>query len=290
MKTLLLILTVVSVSGCASIADLVVWPHDRSNIREKELVCLEPELVPETAPALLFLGPVVEAAAGLLLDQAAKAIERESKRYKATYSARLPERLLTWQAQDQARLRVGAMAFRRYAGPGAPTACGGESDKALLTFKVALETTSTGDAIRLIPHEFSIKGTKAKVAALDADVEVNVQVAVAGVAQGKEGAATVDFGRADFPMGKIKLGEMAGGKAVVKTADDLKHLASPWFALPAFRQPKTMADFAPVTFTVTVIEANDLGDVIAKGGTTLAEQRAKIVEELLKALGLKEKK
>jgi hypothetical protein len=74
-------------------------------------------------------------------------------------------------------------------------------------------------------------------------------------------------------------------------ARSLDHLATGWIALPQIEAPalagaKEPIEFAPVDLEVTVMEANDLGDVIAKGAAKAEENKGDLAEKLLKAIGV----
>lgn len=277
------LVSVLFTAGCATIGDALVWPHQNSGVRNNELVCLYASVPMGFLPPPL-LAPIVGAGAGFLIDQTAKAIDRESKRYKATYSARLSDYLLYHIKSDQTTQRVTGFRLVRYAGTPKVDQCqnvGDGSPEPTLIFDADFEMSMNLEAIRIVPTHFSMNKAKAKVSAMGGELQVNVQVTLSAVAQTKDGSGLVNIAQIDYPMGTINLNER-----IDRTRSQLTHLASGWYALPSFKQPRENGKFVPFTLTVTVIEADDLGDVIAKGATTLAEQRSKILPELLKALGL----
>lgn len=155
-------------------------------------------------------------------------------------------------------------------------------------FEAEMELSSNLDAIRITPTVFELKDTKAKVSIFNQNVDVNVQVTLSTlVKENKDGAAKqADIAQIDFPVGKLKL------------SDDIKppslsQLRSSWYAVPRLTlppppdDPSKFAVVGPLNLTITVMESNDFGDVIGQGAKLVSDNKTKIVDELLKALGLK---
>jgi hypothetical protein len=66
----------------------------------------------------------------------------------------------------------------------------------------------------------------------------------------------------------------------------LPNTQSGWFPVPAFAAPASNGAFGPVTINVTVMEADNLGDVLAKGAKKLEDKREKNISNLLNRFGL----
>jgi hypothetical protein len=65
------------------------------------------------------------------------------------------------------------------------------------------EVDPIDNVLRLVPKRFSYSQSKAKVAAWDNRLDVNVQVTISAVVADKDGKrSSVDIVRSDFPMGR----------------------------------------------------------------------------------------
>ena len=313
----ILILAAANMVGCAAIGDFAVPPHHNSEAESPDAVCVTfiPAKKEEVAAALL-LAPIAEAAAKFAIDQTAKAIEKESKRYSVTYSGRTSDELFTvakvetttndaGKSVDRAvpGLQIGGLRVTRLYGKGveksgcAAPLLGDPKPENVMDFEAVLEVSAQKDAIRIVPTAFSMTKAKGKVAAprpyvpwswwmwLDSSrgkVDVDIQVDLSVIAMTKTGRSPVDLGKFDVPIGKLSLDQ-----PVSKNLRQLQHLASGWIPLPDIQAPATVgATYGPVDLIVTVIEADDLGDVIAKGAAKLEDNKDKAVTGLLSALGL----
>src|SRR5262245_49997993 len=103
--------------GCAAVGNLLIPPHERSDTRGPDVTCVSFSPPPRESPALLAIAG--EQVVKLAVAGAAKAIEKESKRYGATYSGRQPDYLLKVKDKGDPVLNVGGILVRRLAGKGA---------------------------------------------------------------------------------------------------------------------------------------------------------------------------
>ena len=289
--------------GCSTVGDVVVPPNPNSEAKSPELICLAP-LIKQPGAAAFAPAIVGVAAIGFAVDQLAKAIETESKRYKATYSARTTTEF--WRATGSGKgkkygQRVEGFVFERFVGEKTKTAScnpAGRSEgtgglgKPVMAFEAAFAFSEQKDAMKVIPRQFSFVKAKSKVAEpewrypwswwmfLDegkGKVDLDVQVAVDAVIDNQ----LVDVARIDIPIGKVSL----YGPTSMK-GKQLADKSSGWIPLPKTRAPRGEAsDFGPTNVIVTVIEANDLGDVVAKGANELSKSKAKISSGIVNAIG-----
>lgn len=275
--------SVMLLSGCASLWNELIPAHPNSNFRDSDLICLKPRAAPQEK-SMTF--GIAQSLAGGAIDLLSKGIERESKRYSATYSARHSDHLLTKANDGKVFPRVASVVFARFTGP-LPTECPAAAEMAghdpAVLFEVEFEFHDDG-VIRLVPKQVIYQRAKAKVFRWKGELDISFQVALSGIATAKDDKRTlVEFAKADFPVGKIKL-----AKKLEKTKNELDHLASGWFLLPIDAAKSTPGDFAPFTAMVTVIEANELGDVIGRGAKSLTDHKADLVKRVLDALEIKD--
>lgn len=109
-----------TLAGCGHINGLLPKNND-SMVTEHEVLCLTTATdADEMAVSSFILAPMAKAGAGLIIDKGAGAIEQESKLYKSTYTARLPDKLLlayktAGGREEKIRLRISEITFVRYA-------------------------------------------------------------------------------------------------------------------------------------------------------------------------------
>lgn len=120
-----------------------------------------------------------------------------------------------------------------------------------------------------------------------------MQLQIVAITADKEGKKTSsDVARVDFPVGRVPIGKHY-------TADEnrLKSLASGWISLPPYPTPvRTVTPgksaepiaFGAITITVTVMESDNLGDVLAKGAKSIRDDKDKLIVRRLDKLDLKE--
>jgi hypothetical protein len=271
-------------AGCSHTTGLLPR-NEASLITEHEVLCLATRKIPDEAAAgALLLAPLVKAGAGALIDRVAGAIETESKLYKATYSARLPEKLFVVTPDGKIQLRFDEISFSRFAGDPKITSCAdAQKAKPAMQFIVRVNPDPAEGNLRFTPQSFEYRQSRAKIAAWDSKLDINVQLQIVALTADKDGKkSSSDVARVDFPIGRVPIGtEHKAGP------DQLKPLASGWFALPTFTKPSS-GPFGAVTLMVTVMESDNLGDVLAKGAKSLRDDKEKLIEKLLERLDLKE--
>jgi len=279
-------------SGCASLQGGLIPASKNSGVVDNELLCMEPMVtVDEAAAAAFLIAPVVRQLAGFLIDQTADAVDREAKHYKATYSARAADELFVYRTRRDAKgalqavkqQRLTGFRFARFAGGSALADCAAarkSKASAAMSFEAAFDI-SDGGSLKIRPTSFTYDKARAKVAPWASGLDVNVQVSVSVATLSGDGVkGSAEIGRADFPMGKMRL-----GADIRRDEVRLSHLVAGWYPLPDFALPGIAGStFGPISVMVTVIEADELGDVLAKGAKSLRGKKAKLVEKLLKEL------
>ena len=283
MKRTLSLALVLPLIGCGSTSGLLP-KNEASLVTENEVLCLETRKSPdEGAIAALLLAPLVKAGAGFVIDRVAGAIETESKLYKATYTARLPEKLFTIGTGNKIELKFDELTLSRFAGDPKVTSCANASGaKPAMRFTVQMNPDPVEGNFRLTPKDFEYRQSRAKVAAWDNKLDVNVQLQMVALAADKDGKkSSTEFAKVDFPLGRVPV-----GAEYKVSSEQLKPLASGWFALPAFTKPAS-GHFGAVTLTLTVMESDNLGDVLAKGAKSIRDDKDKLIIKLLEELELK---
>lgn len=284
MKRILSIAVVLALVGCGHTSGLLP-KNDASMVTENEVLCLETRKNPdEAAIAALLLAPLVKAGAGFVIDKVAGAIETESKLYKATYTARLPEKLFTVDPEGKIRLKFDEITLSRFAGDPKITSCANSTGaKPAMRFTVQLNADPAEGNLRFTPKGFEYRQSRAKVAAWDNKLDVNVQLQMVALAADKDGKkSSIEVAKVDFPLGHTPIG--IEHKA---SPEQLKPLSSGWYPLPTFAKPAS-GPFGAVTLTLTVMESDNLGDVLAKGAKTIRDDKDKLIEKLLEKLEIKE--
>jgi hypothetical protein len=109
---------------------------------------------------------------------------------------------------------------------------------------------------------------------------------------GRDGIQPADLLLVDLPLGAIDL-----NKGTQVSALNIQ--APGWFVVPIAREkaadlsesppPINLTDGAPLSVTISIEEADDLGDVIKKGAEKMGENKSKIVEVILERTGLQKK-
>lgn len=123
---------------------------------------------------------------------------------------------------------------------------------------------------------------------IDSDVskvDLNIQVNLDVIAKSpKDAVQLIKVGSFDFPIGKVSMKDLEQGP---KVFEDLGEFDSGFLPLPSAEKETTdgkrsvvKADQIPFNLTVSVIESNDLGDVIGKGLEKFREKRPELEEKL----------
>lgn len=301
----MLLVIALSVSGCASFIGAVIPAHSKSKKESPSVVCVTigNVPVPTAAPAIVAaLAPVI---VGVFVDQVIKGLEQESKAYTASYSGRSSSHLYRRSAGSDPSQHARDLTIIRYFGQDATDCAPPEpkQDKVKLSEFAARIQLIQGDGdyrmIQLVPTRFQLEGTKAKVSAFRSQVDINAQVTLASFVARKSGSATpeaierVELIKADFPIGRVDL-----DRPVSMTEAQLAHLKTDLVPLPMVTlggappgggqgaAAQRLSLFLPVNATMTIMEADDFGDVIGDTAKKLSENRQKVLEGILKTLGL----
>jgi hypothetical protein len=298
-----------AIIGCGAMGNVLIPHHDNSMVDQNVLVCFKTTRPGDSVPP--FIAAIPGKAVDLLIAEVAKGIEKESERYKATYSGR---------NIGVFSLRESELLFITFETP-APKGCGELQDvqwdnnisssigemkdwPAVNNVFIVKILAASSRAIRLVPQYVALKTSKSKVAwatspypwhwpaaivwgpwyLFDRDiakVDTNVQISLKAVATDeKTGNKLVDMGTVDFPLGKRLISD-----PFFKEKESLESLGSGWIPLPPY-DPKAANPIIPMDITVTVIESNDLGDVIAKGATQFKEKKDDIGDSIKRYLGV----
>jgi hypothetical protein len=263
-STLALVSLLTLATGCAAVGNVLFTPHPSSLSSVDPTLDLVPCVGTQAVPA---------AAAGVALAALQAFLKSEAARYRATYSA-------------AASKDVGTTCFR-FVGDG------------LASFKGKIATTAT--ASRVVNGTFKPEATKSKVASWPVRTWTTGQNPFAGQGWGAGlrtafgiinpimwlhalwGWAEDDLYKLDYaarikietidpadreaksgesviPIGRFSIDEIAAGTA------SKSDLGSAFIARPG-------SGSQPTNVTITIVEANDLGDVIGRGAE-LVEDRS----------------
>jgi hypothetical protein len=263
-STLALVSLLTLATGCAAVGNVLFTPHPSSLSSVDPTLDLVPCVGTQAVPA---------AAAGVALAALQAFLKSEAARYRATYSA-------------AASKDVGTTCFR-FVGDG------------LASFKGKIATTAT--ASRVVNGTFKPEATKSKVASWPVRTWTTGQNPFAGQGWGaglrtafgiinpimwlhalwgwaeddlyklnyaaRIKIETIDpadreakSGESVIPIGRFSIDEIAGGTA------SKSDLGSAFIARPG-------SGSQPTNVTITIVEANDLGDVIGRGAE-LVEDRS----------------
>jgi hypothetical protein len=263
----------------------------------------------------------VEAAAAglavkLILDQTERAISLEAEKYSQTYSARTSGIIQTEVIGGQKVGDLGScdpkdknkrnsclltgFKFERNIN----TRCQNETRNAI-TVEGAFDYSPNGEAILIKLKSVDLKYTKSKVAGCSlapwhlpasvvvglwrlfdseaTEVDLNVQISLDAVGLGQGGVPSlIKLGTFDFPLGKFSLDRL-------KKRENLENFNTGYIPLP-----KTVVDkvtnskisnpILPINLTVSVMESNELGDVIGKGVESFRENKQKAGEMLVERI------
>ena len=277
-------------TGCRHLGSVLVTHHPNSCYTAP----YEPEIIVDEEPLALEWALIAEGV-GFVVEQVAKGVQVESERYAATYSARTSGVLYRF-VDDGGVLKLAPGLSRfTFQRPGA------DDEDNVATFVAEVQLSENAEAMLVVVESFDLKKTKSKVAggwslvpwqwpaslivtlwgfADDSiyEVDVNVQVSIdVIVAEGTSGRKILHVGTVDFPMGRRPVGKLWSEDEELRGS-----LTSGWLPLP---QVDKVADTAVlVNLTVTLVEDNDMGDVIAKGAVKLSEKKADIVAKVIEAL------
>lgn len=310
-------------TGCGKILDTLTPAHRNSKAKSPELVCIQflnkKTDTEAVAPFIAAAAPIV---LGFAVDQVVKGLEEEAKLYSATYTGRTSSFLwLADTSTDPVSLTLLEKRLRldRYVGDGVqgikcPTYEYGEDNKGSVptenskgvadilenfrTMSVQLRM-DPGDkknqTIKVTPELFHLRKTKAKVSWWNSKVDVNVQLTLTSVLKEKDGKGNstnkiIDIAQIDFPMGKHNISKE-------HEITELDQLASGLISLPSINLEEVKKDLGgqigkvvPLNVSLKIMESNDFGDVIGKGATLVKDNKAKIVEEFLRKMGLDKEK
>ncbi len=323
MKTVNISLAVVAMcllnSGCSSVGNVLIPTHPRSALQGDKYVLtvgITPSPLtkaadgaPTSAVAVAKGGPgaaLAVAAVDFVLDEVQKGIEKEAKRYSATYSARTKTQLSLSAAVTPTSTKFEVI--------GSPKWLLEAKRGDALALSADIHWNQDGSAFYIVPTKFSFSGAGSKIASaglpyslimpwrwpamLSVGVlkifgqdkyfkpDVNIQLQVEALTAGKSST----LGVVDFPMGKVSLGtDYILTTNNVKTSGDLRlaSLESPWLPMPALQAKQGGDIIVPLNITLTVMEANDLGDVIAKGAEKAKEKKEDAAKSILEKLGIK---
>jgi hypothetical protein len=288
--------------GCAGLGNVVVHNHPNSlvetagvptlTIEEATAGC--PESKDVAGKAAVAVAPIAAKAVELAADQLISAIEKESKRYGATYSARASTMLYQRCKDGSYRQVATRFTFRR------PVADDG------IAFELSgdLVVSNEASVLRIVPTHLRIEKTKAKVAWFSAwpwhwpsdvvlgpwqladpdirKVDFNASISVEAIAVRGNTVSASRVGPYPIPLGKFAI---TGTPIVDEQKADLAAAASPYLPLPLVEAPYGLA----ANVTVSIEEANSLGDPIKDAAEKAREKRDGWVEKLIDAITPKEK-
>jgi hypothetical protein len=305
-------LALLALPACTTVSNLLIPPHPRSLVRDADLrVTLETEpdcrlrAAPERRPA------VVEAAlAGIAVAAAERLLREEAEQYRASYSAVGHHRLV-----DRGRLASCLRFVRARELP--PQAAGREPRREIENplVELAASLERDGPALRVGRADLLVGAVASKVAALsnpfppswpllgrgghaelstperlrnalawlypwmwlhglwglaDSDlyeVELTLRLRIDAVLDARP-PRLLTVAELEFPFGRF---DVRGPARAVRSE-------SGYVPLP---HPKVV----PANVAVTVVEANDLGDLLGRGAGLVRERRGDLRERLGDALG-----
>ena len=273
------LLLVAALPACTGLGNALIGAHgnsmrDTSKASTNGNGGLSLEMKKGGTAVALSAAPVIAIVKELVVEGLKKAVEVESKRYDATYSARGAALLYT-KTGTTVTPEVDGLTLTRWVNV---TEDGQEKQVKALEFDLAMEISQDGSALKLNPQAFELRYAQGKVAFPSifpwhwvssilwapwfvadptiADVDVSIQVRLEAIAQDKKGAVkTIDLGAVEFPMGKSRIYDLPQKRG----ANQFGGAGPLWVPLPALDGDCRL----PINVTVTVVESNDLGDVIA---------------------------
>jgi hypothetical protein len=287
-----------TLSGCSSLGNALIPPHQNSDFRDPDLTCLTfkySDAREEFGEELLAQG--AGAVIGWTIDQAAKVIEKEGGRYKATFSGRDSTELYHI-SQDGMKIRQKLLEVRltRYHGQEFVNGCQADipADLKAFDFSADISINEGKNAIELRPKELVIYKTKAKVPGLSlwphtwwrildgntGKVDYSARIVMVAVSESQAGVNQEELMKVDVPLGRYTL---AKDPRTVK----LSGVSSGWAPLPRVKRGAAKAvSGLPISITISITEANFLGDVLADASTKVSDSKDRITNKIVKLLNL----
>ncbi len=294
-------LMLVGMTGCADVMNAVIpaHPHSLAPTTGTSLYIHEKEAGVAVASAR-------DEAVSFFYDALQKALEDESKRYEATDSARGSGKLINGGGLIFARssTKSGHEAL-----PVTRGVVVGKSNDNVAPFPNGVTTVfeakfeDAGDGgIRIVPTHFMMKRAKAKVpvahghslarpwqwpvalyllfkggdespvGSVDVNLQITIQEASGAKPQlqlGKTAVHTVDF-----PLGKIKMSDLESTNGAVLNIARLEKSRSR--ILP-------INTGSSVNITVTLVESNELGDIIGKEAQRLKDNKDDYLKRIIRS-------
>lgn len=303
-RSSILILILAPAWGCGALGNIFIGHHSKSMSAEEPLAKVEfyGEDPAGGEAALVGAGAAAAVLVPLLVDAVQKGIEVESKRYKATYSGRGSGAAFACSTGIRNSTWIRFTNQSKIDGVHADT----------VIFDLQLEPAPADPrAFRVMPRRIQIDRTASKIAWASAwpwrwpatvvwapwyliddgisKVDMNAQLELEMVGVDKDGKPKITtLGTVDFPLGKIAAREL--GKTVRTDAADpfLAAMASPYLPAPLGAcptEPGSGNGAVLMNARMTFVEANDLGDVIAKGAEKTKANKDSITKKILGALG-----
>ncbi len=304
MKSNLLILLAILLAGCSGIGNALIPPHPKSDIQDPDLTCLTFDNTDNSQVSEMGGEFVLEGASlalGWIIDQTASVIDKEASRYKSTFSARSTSDLY-WGEDGALKPKLKSFTLARYHGAAVIRGCdeilkNKDSEKPELAFMLSgLVEYNNVSAIQLRPTMMFINQIRAKVPALtwwphtwwrvfDNDagkIDLALRASVVVVSRNANQVSEQEVMKVDLPLAKVKLAQQPQEISV-------SNLASGWAPLPPAKDAKThqISSTLPATITMTIVESDSLGDVLADASKTIKSNKDKISQEIIKVLGLK---
>ena len=232
-------------------------------------------------------GFVADTLVPLAIKALTKTVEKEAKKYSATYSARDSGLLIDTIGANPGTItqKISCLSFvRTVKGRGKAA-----KDEPVMGFLAKLEVSEPiySEGFRVVPIYYRIERTKSKVAGISKDkirsflfpwmgvywvwsrvdsdlnkVDVAMKINLRAIRNKKEGRVNVPLREIDVPLGKIEMGE----GAVTRGEDKLRTARTGYIPMPNLGPSQRTV---PLDITISVVEKNDLGDVIGKQANKL---------------------
>lgn len=297
-----LILIYTSSLGCAAVGNFFLPPHSKSDKGDPELTCLYLEKISGGTEFAPILAAGAAAGIGFLVDRVAASVEEEASRYNASYSARARSTLIL----DTGGVKFNSLRLVRFHGEEVSRGCKDlQSHRRIndaipvsypekaLELIILIKSGRSGSLVHeLKASKITINKTKAKVREVkwfvpwswwmllhrrEAMVDLKTTIKLSAMVQSSEGLKPVDLIASDLKLGKFNL-----DKDLYDV--EIKDSSSGWFAFPSVDSSKEQGKLMPITASVSLTEADDLGDVIGKAGKKITENKQAIVNVILESL------
>lgn len=271
------LLVLVTMLGCTSVSNMIITPHPMS-LRGGEL-----SVDVDCSVGAEGFGAALAPVAGLVVAGVKKLVEEEAKQYETSYSAvrhfewdtplcrldgrrgdwlTMSGRLVVSQNGTAARLsqvRVVPLGVKsKVAGLASPASIWGSAELTVAE-KVNAQAGYLWPWMWL--HAFYGRVINSDVF----ETDLSVRVRIDAVVEDKKKRTSEKLAELDLKVGKFDV-----------TSDaKVKDLESGWFPLP-----NTTSLPVPTTITLTIMEANDLGDTIGKGAKLIGEKEEDLGDRL----------